>query len=193
MAAKDLKELIAWLKANPNKASQATAGVGSPQHISGLFFQSLTGTELQFVPYRGAAPAMQDLMSGQVDIDIESPVVALPQIRAATIKGYAIAAKHRSAAAPEIPTVDEAGLPGFYVSNWFALFAPRGLPKHVAAKLNAAAVDALADPAVRQRIADIGQEIPPREDQTPEALAAVQKADIEKWRPIIKAAGIKAE
>jgi len=193
MPAKDLNELIAWLKANPNKASQATAGVGSPQHISGLFFQSLTGTEFQFVPYRGAAPAMQDLMSGQVDIDIESPVVALPQIRAATIKGYAIAAKHRSAAAPEIPTVDEAGLPGFHVSNWFALFAPRGVPKDVAAKLNAAAVDALADPAVRQRIADIGQEIPPREEQTPEALAAVQKADIEKWRPIIKAAGIKAE
>jgi tripartite-type tricarboxylate transporter receptor subunit TctC len=193
MPAKDLNEFIAWLKANPNKASQATAGVGSPQHISGLFFQSLTGTKFQFVPYRGAAPAMQDLMSGQVDMAIDSPVVALPQIRAGTIKGYAIAAKRRSVAAPEIPTVDEAGLPGFHVSNWFALFAPRGVPKDITAKLNAAVLDALADPAVRRRIADIGLEIPPREEQTPEALAAVQRADIEKWWPIIKAAGIKAE
>jgi tripartite-type tricarboxylate transporter receptor subunit TctC len=148
---------------------------------------------LQFVPYRGAAPAMQDLMAGQVDINIDSPVTALPQIRAGAIKAYAVAAKRRLAAAPEIPTVDEAGLPGFYISSWFALFAPRGLPKDVTAKLNAAVVSALADPAVRQRLADLGLEIPPREDQTPEALSAVQKADIEKWWPIIKAAGIKAE
>jgi tripartite-type tricarboxylate transporter receptor subunit TctC len=193
MPARDLNELIGWLKANPNKALQATAGVGTPPHLAGILFQSVTNTRLLFVPYRGAAPAMQDLMAGQVDIDIDSPVTTLPQIRAGTIKAYAVAAKIRLAAAPDIPTVDEAGLPGFYVSSWFALFAPRGLPKDVTAKLNDAVVSALADPAVRHRIADLGLEIPPREEQTPEALGALQKADIERWWPIIKSAGIKAD
>jgi len=193
MPAKDLKELIAWLKVNQSNATQATAGVGTPPHIAGVLFQNAINTQLQFVPYRGGAPAMQDLMAGQVDIEVDSPISSLPQIRAGTIKAYAVAAKRRLAAAPEIPTVDEAGLPGFYYSNWIALFAPRGLSKDVATKLNAAVVAALADPTVRQRLADLGLEIPPREEQTPEALAAVQKADIEKWWPLIRAAGIKAE
>jgi tripartite-type tricarboxylate transporter receptor subunit TctC len=193
LPANNLNELIAWLKANPNKALEATAGVGTPQHLTGVFFQNLTGTKSQFVPYRGAAPAMQDLLSGQVDFVIESPVIVLPQIRAGTIKAYAVTAKHRSASAPEIPTVDEAGLPGFYYSDWFALFAPRGVPSDIIGKLNAAAVNALADPIVRQRVTDLGLEIPPPEQQTTSALGAQQKADIEKWWPIIKTAGIRAE
>jgi tripartite-type tricarboxylate transporter receptor subunit TctC len=193
MPANDLNELIGWLKANPNKASQATGGIGTPPHIAGVLFQNLTDTRLQFVPYRGSAPAMQDLMAGQVDIEIDSPITSLPQIRAGSIKAYAVTARHRFASAPDIPTVDEAGLPGFYFSNWFAVFAPKGLPKDVAAKLNAAVMSALADPAVRRQIADLGLEIPPPQEQTPEALGAEQKADIEKWWPIIKAAGIKLE
>jgi tripartite-type tricarboxylate transporter receptor subunit TctC len=193
LPAKNLNELIAWLRANRAKASQATAGVGTPPHLYGILFQKIIDTQLTFVPYRGGAPAMQDLAAGQVDIDIESPVTSLPQIRAGTIKAYAVAANHRLAAAPEIPTVDEAGLPGFYVSTWFALFAPMGLPKDITAKLNAAVMVALADPALRHRISDLGLEIPPPEELTPDALARVQSADIAKWWPIIKAAGIKAE
>jgi tripartite-type tricarboxylate transporter receptor subunit TctC len=192
MPATDLKGLIAWLKANPDKASQGTAGVGSLHHVAGVFFQKETGTRFQFVPYRGAAAAMQDLVAGQIDMMIDSPTTTLPQVRAGTIKGYAVAAESRLAAAPDIPTVDEAGLPGFYVSGWSALWAPKGTPKNVIAKLNAAAVNAFNDPGVRQRLADIGQELPPPDQQTPEALRSFQKAEIEKWWPIIKAAGIKA-
>jgi tripartite-type tricarboxylate transporter receptor subunit TctC len=193
MPAESLNELIAWLRANPNKAFQATAGVGTPPHLSGILFQRITDTRMPFVPYRGAAPAMQDLVAGQVDIEIDSPVTSLPQIRAGSIKAYAVAANRRLLAAPEIPTVDEAGLPGFHVSTWFALFAPKGLPRDVTAKLNAAVTIALSDPAVRHRIADLGLEIPPPDELTPQALGAVQKADIEKWWPIVKAAGIRAE
>jgi tripartite-type tricarboxylate transporter receptor subunit TctC len=193
MPASNLNELIGWLKANPNKAVQATGGAGTPPHIAGVFFQGLTDTHLQFVPYRGSAPAMQDLLAGLVDIEIDSPVTSLPQIRAGNIKAYAVTAKHRLASAPEITTVDEAGLPGFYFSNWFALFAPKGVPPDIIAKLNSAVMKVLADPAARQQIADLGVEISPPEEQTPAALGAVQKADIEKWWPIIKAAGIKAE
>jgi tripartite-type tricarboxylate transporter receptor subunit TctC len=193
MPANNLNELVGWLKANPNKVSQATGGVGTPPHIAGVLFQKITDTHLQFVPYRGSAPAMQDLMAGQVDIEIDSPITSLPQIRAGTIKPYAVTARHRLASAPDIPTVDEAGLPEFYFSNWFALFAPKGVPRDIVAKLNTAVMSALADPVVRRQIADLGVEIPPPEEQTPEALGAVQKADIEKWWPIIKAAGIKLE
>jgi tripartite-type tricarboxylate transporter receptor subunit TctC len=191
--ANDLKGFITWLKANPDKASEGTAGAGSPQHIGGVFFQKATGTSFQFVPYRGAAPAMQDLLAGQIDMIIDDPTDALPYIRAGGIKAFAVTAKTRLAAAPDIPTVDEAGLPGFYFSRWHGLWVPKGTPKDIVGKLNAAVVDALADPAVRTRLADLGQEIFPREQQTPGALGSFQKAEIDKWWPIIKAAGIKGE
>ncbi len=191
--ASDLKSFIAWLKANPDKALEGTAGAGSPQHVSGVFFQNATGTRFQFVPYRGAAPALQALMGGEIDMIIDDPTSSLPQVRAGRIKAFAVTSKTRLAAAPDIPTVDEAGLPGFYFSRWHGLWAPKATPRELVVKLNAAIVAALADPQVRARLADLGQDIFPREQQTPEALATLQKADIEKWWPIIKAAGIKAE
>jgi tripartite-type tricarboxylate transporter receptor subunit TctC len=193
MPADDLKGLIACLKVNPGKASAGTGGVGSGEHVSGALFQTVTGTRFQFVPYRGAAPAGQDLVAGQIDIMFEVPTTTLPQVRSGQIKAFAVAAKSRLAAAPEIPTVDEAGLPGFYFTFWAGLWAPKGTPKEVIAKLNSAAVTALADPTVRAGFADLGFEIFPHDQQTPEALAAYQKAEIEKWWPIIKAAGIKVE
>lgn len=191
--AKDLKELIAWLKENPDKATLASPGVGSPPHIAGVFFQKLTDTHFRFVPYRGAAPAMNDMIAGHVDLNIPQAAIALPQVKAGTIRAYAVTSKTRLTSAPDIPTVDEAGVPGFYLSVWHGLWAPKGTPKEIIAKLNAAVVDALSDPAVRQRLTDLGQDIPPREQQTPEALGAYQKAEIEKWWPIIKAANIKVE
>ena len=184
--ANDLTGLIAWLKANPNKALFGTAGKGSPQHIAGVLFQQMTGTRYQFVPYRGAAPLMQDLVAGQIDIDIDAPAISLPQVRAGSIKAFAATARTHLASAPDISTVDEAGLPGFYLSARFALFAPKGTPKPIIDKLNAATMDALAAPEVRMRFADLGLELYPREEQTPEALGALRKADIEKWWPIIK-------
>ena len=193
MPAKDLKELIVWLKANPDKASQLTAGVGSTSHVAGIFFQRETGTRFQFVPYRGAGPGMQDLVAGRIDLMIDQVTNSLPQVRSGSIKAYAVTAVSRLSAAPEIPTVDEAGLPGFYMGNWLGVWAPKATSKDVVAKLNSAVVDALADPGVRQRFADLGVEIYPREQRTPEALGALQKAELQKWRPIIKAAGIKAE
>jgi tripartite-type tricarboxylate transporter receptor subunit TctC len=193
MPANDLKDLIAWLKSNPDKASQGTSGPGSPQHVAGVFFQKETGTRFQFVPYRGAAPAMQALVAAQIELIIDSPTIAMPQVRAGTIKGYAVAAKSRLATAPDIPTVDEAGLSGFYVSSWSGLWAPKGTPKEVIAKLSTAVADGLAEAAVGSRFADIGMQVFPREQLTPEALSAHQKAEIAKWWPIIKAAGIKVE
>jgi len=193
MPANDLKGLLAWLKANPDRALQGTAGVGSAGHIVGVFFQRVTDTRFQFVHYRGGAPLMQDLVAGHIDFYIDSQAGSVPQAQAGSIRAYAVTAKKRLASAPEIPTVDEAGLPGFDFSVWFALFAPKGVPKDIIAKLDAAVVNALAEPVVRERIGAQGMEIPPREDLTPEALGALQKADIEKWWPIIKAAGIKAE
>jgi len=192
--ANDLNELIAWLKANPNKASQGTAGMGSPAHVSGAFFQSLTGTRFQFVPYsRGAAPAMQDLIAGQIDLMFDQVSNSLPHVRSGTIRAYAVTAKTRLASAPEIPTVDEAGLPGFYVSVWAGLWAPKGTPKNIIAKLNDAVTGSLADPSVQRRFADLGQEMPARALQTSEGFGVFHKAEIDKWWPIIKAAQIKAE
>lgn len=191
--ATDLKSFIGWLKANPDKASEGTAGAGSPQHVSGVFFQNATNTKFQFVPYRGAAPAMQALVAGDIDLIIDDPTSSLPQVRAGKIKAFAVTAKTRLASAPDVPTVDEAGLPGFYFSRWHALWAPANAPKEVVAKLNAAVVAALADPQVRTRFADLGQEIFPRDQQTPAVLGSYHKAETEKWWPVIKAAAIKAE
>ena len=193
MPAQDLNELIAWLKANPDRASQGTAGVASASHLAGVLFQKETGTRFQFIPYRGLAPALQDLLAGRTDLMFDLVADSLPQLRAGSIKAYAVTARRRLTAAPSIPTVDEVGLTGLYVSSWQALWAPKATPKIVIDKLNAAIVHALSDPAIRQRLVDLGQEIPPREQQTPEALGIRQTAELETWRPIIKAADIKAE
>ena len=192
LPAHDLAGLVAWLKANPDSA---TAGicVGCPQHVFAAFFEKITGTRLRLIPFRAAAPATQEMIAGRIDMIVDSPINVLSQVRAGTIKAYAVTAKSRLASAPDIPTVDEAGLPGFYASQWFALWAPKGTPADVIRKLNSAAVDALADPTVRRRIGDLGLDIFPRDQQTPEALEAFQKAEIEKWWPIIKAANIQSE
>ena len=192
LPAKDLKEFIAWLKANPDKASQGTFGAGNISHVAGIYFQRETGTRFAFVPYRGSPPAMLDLLAGQIDMMFDLAASAIPQVRAGAVKCYAVTAKTRMAAAPDIPTVDEAGLPGFYMSLWNGLWVPKGTHRDIVSKLNAAVIDALAHPSVRQRLTDLGLEIAPREEQTPEALRALQKAEIEKWWPIIKAAGVKA-
>jgi len=191
LPAKTLKELVTWLQANPGKGSQGTAGAGSPSHVSGIYLQNVTGAQFTFVPYRGAGPAMQDLAAGQIDFMIDQASNSIPQVRGGRIKAFAVTSKTRMPAAPDIPTVDEAGLPGFYVAVWHGIWVPKGTPADIIAKLNAAMVDALADENVRKRLADIGQEIPPREQQTAEALRAYQKAEADKWWPIIKAAGVK--
>jgi tripartite-type tricarboxylate transporter receptor subunit TctC len=194
LPAKDLKELIAWLKANPDKATEGTAGPGAGQHISGVYFQNVTGTRFQFVPYRaGSSEIMRDLVAGHIDLTFDQAITALPHVRNGAVKAYAVTSNTRLAAAPEIPTVDEAGAPGVYISTWYGMWVPKDTPQEVIRKLTAAAMDALADPAVRQRLIGLGQEIPPREQQTAEALAAHHKAEIEKWWPLIKAANIKAE
>ncbi len=190
---KNLAELIAWLKENPGKATVGIGGAGGGADVVGTYFMKSTGTRFQFVPYRGAAPIIQDLLAGHIDLTFTQVASALAQVRAGQLKAYVVMAKSRWAEAPDTPTIDEAGVPGLYASFWHGLWAPKGTPKDVITKLDAAVVETLADPAVRQRFAEIGQEAWPRDHQTPEALAAQQKAEIEKWWPIIKAAGIKAE
>ena len=190
MPAKDLKELIAWLKANPNKASMGVSAAGP--RLQAAFFQKETGTRLAVVPYRGAAPAIQDLAAGQIDLLYGSPD-QLPLMRAGSIKAYAVTSDTRMALAPDIPTFAEMGLPTLSFTLWYGLFAPKGTPRDIIGKLNAAAVEALAEPAVQSRLADLGEEVFPRERQTPEALGALAKADAEKWWPIIKEFGIKGE
>jgi tripartite-type tricarboxylate transporter receptor subunit TctC len=191
--ANNLKELIAWLKANESRVSAGTAGPGSGSHIAGVYFQQITGTHFPFVPYRGTGPALNDLIAGQIDLIIDQTSNSMAQVQAGAIKAYAVTAKARLPAAPDIPTVDEAGVPGLYISVWYGLWVPKGTPRDIIARLNAAAVDAMADLTVRSRMATLGLEIPPRDQQTPEALGALQKAEIEKWWPIIKAAHISGE
>jgi tripartite-type tricarboxylate transporter receptor subunit TctC len=187
-----LQELIAWLRANPDKASLGTPGVGQQPHLAGVLFQNLTGTRFQHVPYRGAGPAIQDLVAGQIDLVFGDPSV-VPYVRAGSVKAITVPAKHRLPAVPDVPTAEESGLAGFVFANWVGIFAPRGTPKDIVGKLNSAVMSTLADPEIRSRLVDLGVEIPSREQQTPEGFAAFQKADIEKWWPIIKAAGINGE
>ena len=191
--AKDLKELIAWLKANPDKASIGIPAVGGTGHLAGLSFLNEIGTKAQFIPYRGNGPALQDLVAGQIDLQIEPASNFFAQAKAGAIKPYAITAKNRSSAAGDIPTTDEAGLPGFHASLWYGLWAPKDTPKDVVARLNAAMLEALAHEETRKRFADLGIAAPPREQQTPDALRAFQKTEADKWWPIIKAANIKGQ
>jgi tripartite-type tricarboxylate transporter receptor subunit TctC len=191
--ATSLADMIAWMKANPGKATAGAVGVGGPTDIAAIYFQKHTGTNFQLVPYRGGAPLVQDLVAGQIDLTFGQAANYLGHVRGGRLKAYAVLAKDRWWAAPDVPTMDEAGVPGFYSSFWHGLWVPKGTPKDVIARLHGAVVEALADPALGKRFGDIGQEIWPREQQTPEALAALQKSEIEKWWPIIKAANIKAE
>ena len=191
LPANNVKELIAWLKAN--KASAGSVGVGGPTDLSALKFQKETGTQFQFVPYRGGAPLIQDLIAGQIDIAFGQAANYLGPVRGGQLKAFAVLSKERWWAAPDVPTMDEAGVPGMHASFWHGLWAPKGTPKEIVARLDAAIVESLADPAVRQRLKDIGQEPWPRDKQTPEALAAQQQAEIAVWWPIIKANNIKGE
>jgi tripartite-type tricarboxylate transporter receptor subunit TctC len=191
--ANTLAQLIAWLKQNPDKASAGTSGIGGPSYMAAAFFQMRTGTRFALVPYRGAGPALLDLVARQLDIMSTGPAIALPHIRDGAVKVYAVTAKDRMAAAPDIPTTDEAGLPGFYFSAWAGLWVPKGTPREIIDRLNAAVRDALADPTIRQRLAVLAIETPPPEQLGPETLRAFHKAEIDKWWPIIKAAGIKGE
>ena len=191
--ARSLVELIAWVKANAGKAMVGTTGVGGASHLAGILFQNAVGAPVQIVPYRGAAPRLQDLLSGQIHIAFDQAANSLPQVRSGNLQVYAVTSKTRLAVAPDIPTVDEAGLPGFHISVWHALWSSKGTPKDIVRRVNAAVLEALADATVRARLTDLGQELPSVERQTPEALGAYQRAEIDKWWPIIKAAGIKVD
>jgi tripartite-type tricarboxylate transporter receptor subunit TctC len=189
----DLKGLIEWAKANSDKVTAGTAGVGAASHIGGLYFEQKTGVKLRFIPYRGGAPALADVVAGQIDIMFDQAANSIPQVQAGKIKAFAVTAKERLKAMPDIPTVDEAGLPGLYIAVWHGLWAPKGTPKEVTAKLTAAIMEALADPQVREKFEALGQEIPAPAQQTPQALRALHEAEIKLWWPLIKSAGIKIE
>ena len=193
LPASDLKGLIAWLKANPGNATAGTGGTGGVAHIAGVFFEKETGSHFEFVPYRGTNLAQQELIGGQIDVLFDQAVSALANVRTGKIRAYAVTARTRLPSATSIPTVDEAGMPGFYMSVWNALWVPKNTPKEIVVRLNAAVVESLADPAVRKRLEDFGLEVPPRDQQTPEALRVFHKAEVDKWWPIIRAANIKAQ
>jgi tripartite-type tricarboxylate transporter receptor subunit TctC len=193
LPADDLKGLIAWLKANPDRASVGVAGVGATGHLTGISFQKATGTRFQFVPYRGNAPAMQDLLAGQIDFMIEPSSNFKSLLSAKSVKPYAITGRTRLPSSPDIPIAHEAGLPGFFASLWYGLWVPKGTPKDIIAKLNATMVQVLANPSVRGRLDDLGIQISPLDQQSPESLRALQKAEAERWWPIIKASNLKGE
>jgi tripartite-type tricarboxylate transporter receptor subunit TctC len=193
LPAKNLNELIAWLKAQGDNVTFGTGGLASPPHVSGLSLQTVTGTKFQFVPFRGSGPALQQVIGGQLDIIIDQASSAISIVKGGNLRAYAVTAPQRLASAPDLPTVDEVGLPGFHVSIWQGVWAPKGTPKDVIAKLNVAIAGALADPAVQKRLSEIGQELPGKEQTTPEGFGAFHKAEMEKWTPIIKAANIKPE
>jgi tripartite-type tricarboxylate transporter receptor subunit TctC len=191
--ATDLKGLVSWLRAHQDMATVGTAGVGSTTHMGAVLFANLIGVHMAFVPYRGAAPALQDVIAGQTNLMVDVLSNSLPYVQSGKVRSFGVTAAKRVASAPDIPTVDEAGLPGLYISTWYALFGPKGLPHEIVAKLDTAVRAALADPAVRRRCAEVGLAIPPPEEQTPQALAALQRAEIERWWPIVKTANIKPE
>src|SRR3984893_9270586 len=191
--AKSLKELIEWLKARPAPATAGTAGAGSGSHIAGIYFENVTGIKLQYVPYRGTAPAMNDLIAGQIDLIVDQTSNSIAQVRAGNIRAYAVTADRRLEQAPDVPTTDEAGLPGFHMTLWSGLWVPKGTPKDIVAKLNASAVDALNDPVVRGQLENLGLQMPPADPLSPEALGSWQKAEIAKWWPMIKAANVKVD
>jgi len=190
--ANNIKELIAWLKANPGKATAASVGAGSGAHICGLYFMEKTGTDFLFAQYRGGAPAMQDLVGNQIDIMCAEASQTLPHVRGGKMKAFAVMSKGRWAPLPDVPTMAEIGL-DMQIAFWHGLWGPKGLPKAIVDKLNAAVVTAFSDPAVQKRVSDLGQTIPPRDQLTPQALAAYHKAEVDKWWPVIKAANIKVQ
>jgi tripartite-type tricarboxylate transporter receptor subunit TctC len=191
--AKSLAELLAWLKSKPTPATAGTAGAGSGSHIAGLYFEQAAGVKLQFAPYRGTAPALNDLVGGQIDLIVDQTSNSINQVRAGTIRAYAITQENRLPQAPDVPTVDEAGLPGFHMTLWSGLWVPRGTPKEVVARLNAATEAALNDPSVKKQLENLGLQMPDRDKSAPEALGAWQRAEIAKWWPLIKAADVKVE
>jgi tripartite-type tricarboxylate transporter receptor subunit TctC len=191
--AKSLKELLDWMKAKPSPPTAGTAGAGSGSHIAGVYLASITGVKLQYVPYRGTGPALNDLIAGQIDVIVDQTSNSINQIRAGTIRAYAVTDAKRVASAPDIPTTDEAGLKGFHMTLWSGMWVPKGTPKDIVAKLNAAAVDAMKDPAVKKQMENLGLEMPPQDKLAPDALGAWQKAEIAKWWPIIKAADVKVD